>query len=272
MGQAKRKQQLREIVLGACPSCIYCSGDTPAVTLDHMPPRTMFEFRQRPKGLEFASCEACNRGSSLAEQVASLISRHYPDPETEAGALEVAKLLREVHSNHPGLIAEMHRDTVIGPNGEAVMRQSSRGGAILWVGGPLVSSAMLLFVAKLAFALHYESTKRIIPQQGGVFVRWYSNHDPATDTLPTDMLTMLGPPDTLRQGRKEVSTQFTYSSKASADSQMTGHFVTFRQAFKAVMITTEKIEVFAAAEGKNTFQPGFLKVGGALPFAYPGIP
>src|SRR5215207_7510358 len=64
----------------ACPNCVYCGGLTAATTVDHMPPRAMFYYKLRPKGLEFASCEACNQGTKHADLVASLMARAYPNP------------------------------------------------------------------------------------------------------------------------------------------------------------------------------------------------
>jgi hypothetical protein len=53
--------------------CIYCAQRSQ--TVEHMPPVIMFTRKQRPKGLEFASCEACNGGTKHADLVAAYIGR-----------------------------------------------------------------------------------------------------------------------------------------------------------------------------------------------------
>jgi hypothetical protein len=58
MGESKRNRRVHAAVLDGCPWCVYCGGDVPATTVDHVPSIIMFAQRQRPKGLAFGSCEA----------------------------------------------------------------------------------------------------------------------------------------------------------------------------------------------------------------------
>ena len=50
--------------------CIFCGGDTPATTQDHVPSRQLFSQRWWPEGYVFPACTGCNR----AEQVVSLLA------------------------------------------------------------------------------------------------------------------------------------------------------------------------------------------------------
>ena len=76
MGEAKfRRGRLKDRLLVPGALCTYWGGRAAAETIDHMPPITIFDGRQRPAGLEFPSCSACNSGSRAAEQVIGLISR-----------------------------------------------------------------------------------------------------------------------------------------------------------------------------------------------------
>jgi hypothetical protein len=50
----------------------YCGGMNEATTIDHMPPITIFDHRQRPRGLESSACKPCNSGGRLAEQIVGL--------------------------------------------------------------------------------------------------------------------------------------------------------------------------------------------------------
>lgn len=43
MGEAKRLGRLRQQVLQGYPYCIYCGGEVPASTVDHVPPRAVVD-------------------------------------------------------------------------------------------------------------------------------------------------------------------------------------------------------------------------------------
>ena len=102
MGEAKEKRRAHAVILTAHPWCIYCGMK--ANTIEHMPPRAMFDKRQRPKGLEFPTCRDCNNGTSLSDMAASLLARAYPDARTPD---DLKRLLGGARNNIPGLIEEM---------------------------------------------------------------------------------------------------------------------------------------------------------------------
>lgn len=260
MGEASRRQKLKERVIGSCPYCVYCGGIVPATTIDHMPPIAMFDRRQRPKGLEFASCDGCNQGSKRAEQVACLIGRSFPDAGTDEGRAEVAKMMAEVHSNHPGLLEEMQHSEVYGEEDVRVLAQAPAGSGLLRVDGPLVTDAVQRFCAKLALALHYEYTKKIVPAAGGVFVRWYSNYDLVNQDVPQHIVAMMGDPRTLRQGTRGVDGQFLYASRGTTTGSMSGHFVSFRISFAFVAIVADDMDKLSNANGMNLYRPGLFRI------------
>jgi hypothetical protein len=77
-------------------------------------------------------------------------------PCADDEAAEFKKLLLAVRNNVPGLLEEMH----IGPAGQKVARRTlplQNGGGVVRANGPLVTRHMLVFGAKLGFALHYEA-------------------------------------------------------------------------------------------------------------------
>src|SRR6266567_8895250 len=96
--------KLRDRVLAAYPNCIFCGGRISASTIDHVPPRAIFEGRNRPGGLEVPACEPCNSGARQDEQIAAMLSRAYPDATTEAGRQEFVRAMAGVCNNVPGLI------------------------------------------------------------------------------------------------------------------------------------------------------------------------
>ena len=74
MGEAKQKLRAHAAML-VNAGCIYCVGENAATTIEHMPPISIFEGRQRPKGLEFPSCQACNNNTGHADLVAAMLAR-----------------------------------------------------------------------------------------------------------------------------------------------------------------------------------------------------
>jgi hypothetical protein len=59
----------------AHPVCIFCGGGEKATTIEHCPPRAMFQFRDWPEGFEFPACESCNHGTADHDLIISL-NRH----------------------------------------------------------------------------------------------------------------------------------------------------------------------------------------------------
>ena len=82
MGQSKAKRKSQAALLASRPGCIYCAGAAIATTIEHMPPISLFEGRQRPKGLEFPACEACNNGTGHSDLVAAMLARTWPDAKS----------------------------------------------------------------------------------------------------------------------------------------------------------------------------------------------
>jgi hypothetical protein len=166
MGEARRKRTLLDQLLAEQPYCIYCGGRTLGDSVDHMPPRTIFDLRYRPKGLEFLACTACNAGGKKAEQIAGFLSRLlYPTPRTREIDQELRKIFKQMINNHRDVLLEMF------PTDEqlATFRHSYptlQQFKPLSVKGPLITAAMLTFAAKMGLALHYRENHRVVPWTG----------------------------------------------------------------------------------------------------------
>jgi hypothetical protein len=235
MGEARRRQMSQRAMLNTYSDCIYCAASGTATTVEHMPPRIMFRKKDRPKGLEFPCCEVCNRNTKHADLVASLIGRVYPDAATETDGEEFVKLLGAINNNIPGLLKEMH----ISRAGQKIARGKvpvSLEGGYLRVGGPIVSYYMNVFAAKVGFALHFEALQRVLPITGAVFARWYSNAQYFAGQYPTEVSAMLPPPQTLKQGRKEVSDQFQFSFQHTDEGNVGVAIASFRLSFAVIAV------------------------------------
>ena len=239
MGEARARRRAHARLLGSSPWCIYC-GDS-ADTIEHMPPKQMFIRKQRPKGLEFSSCQKCNNGTGKSDLVASLLGRLSVDPSADDEAAEFKKLLSAVRNNVPGLLEEMQID----PTAEKLERKDlpiQEGGGILRANGPLVTKHMLVFGAKLGFALHYEALRKVVPPTGGVQPRWFSNAQAARGEIPTGLFSLL--PDTgqtLKQGSRDVSDQFQYAwalhDEGTPEPQHALFYATFHRSFAIAVVS-----------------------------------
>jgi hypothetical protein len=238
LGEARARQRAHAKLLSSSPWCIYCAGSRPADTIDHMPPAMMFIRKQRPKGLEFPSCLKCNNGTSKSDLVASLVGRLSVEPSSDVEAAEIKKLFSSVRNNVPGLLEEMHID----PGEEKLALKDlpiREGGGIVRADGPLVTEHMLVFGAKLGFALHYEALRTVVPPTGGVQPRWFSNTQAAKGEIPNDLLSLLpATKQTLKQGTREVSDQFQYTWVITPDRQHALFYATFHRSFAIAVVST----------------------------------
>jgi hypothetical protein len=217
------------------PGCIYCAGENVATTIEHMPPISVFEGRQRPKGLEFPACEACNNNTSHSDLAAAMLSRIWPDGETETHKHEVKKLMDAVSNNIPGVLTEMY----IGRAGQKLARKQNNlppDTHTLRMDGPLLTAHLETFAAKIGFALHYDVRGAPVPSSGGVRAMWFSNLQALNGQIPDILFEMLPSPSTLRQGSKSVEKQFLYSY-ATGESDHMLYFASFRESFAVAGIT-----------------------------------
>jgi len=232
-GESRAKKRAHAAILARNPNCIYCGGDVPATTIDHVPPKIMFREKRRPKGLEFPSCETCNRGTKHADLVAAMIGRSYPSGSSAPE--EMSRIFQAIKNNMPNVLLEMH----IGDTRRSQIKRSLPSEALgepLRVSGPFVSTYMQTFAFKIGIALHTRITGEILPRGGSVAARWFSNvdnwrgHFPDLSSLPLSI-------DTLRQGTFEVADQFSYQWGATSDHSMTISASYFRHSFAVVAFT-----------------------------------
>lgn len=160
-----------------------------------------------------------------------MLGRLLPDGKSDSEQDEMARIMRAVYRNSPEIYEELIPSSKQLEQGASVAKYFSGVGGVLNCNGPLVNKCIQEFGAKLGYALHYETTRRIVPLEGGVAVKWFTNYNAVTDGLPSELLKILGPEKTLQQGTWEVSDQFNYAY-AIADTQALGaYFATFRISF-----------------------------------------
>ncbi|TAY82301.1 hypothetical protein ELH86_24920 [Rhizobium ruizarguesonis] len=173
----------------------------------------------------------------------ALLSRFYPDPATDGERKDFNKLALAAERHNPGLADEMRTDQLANLRrlGGAALKLPTWN--FLHVGGPICTRAVNLFGAKLALALHYEATQRIVPSGGVIVLNRFSNVDAFTDEHAIDALQMFGAGKTLQMGKFEVSNQFRYSSVHETETNsMSAHVAVFREAMALMMVVCHKTE------------------------------
>ena len=166
--------------------------------------------------------------------------------------------MRAVSNNVPALLEEMM------PSAKQQARFTRVGvrvpdvGGVLNCSGPLLNRSIHIFGAKLGFALHYAVTGRIIPPEGGVAVRWFSNFDAVTGGIPPEAIRVLGSPHTLRQGKWEVEEQFDYAFAVTEDAMMAAYFSTFRKSFAVLSWVSDDEARFRDIADVQVLRPGMF--------------
>jgi hypothetical protein len=206
MGEANRNKRRLSDILAAADRCIYCANA--ATTVEHMPPIAMFHSRQRPKGMEFASCESCNNGTRAADTAAAFFAR-ISQYEAPLMISESIKLRRSLSHLAPGVAKEFFR-----PDKTSAQWVRTRGGVlkpmvVVQNDGPLTRRMLHVFAAKFGMALYREHVGEPLPLHGAVHVIFFTNAGLAEHTV-LGMLPMLPMRNTLQQGSFQVPKQFAY--------------------------------------------------------------
>jgi len=262
MGQAKLRRSSQAAVLRNAQGCTYCGGVNTAVEIDHMPPRLMFRTMQRPKGLEFPSCKACNRGTSRVDVVAAYMARTLPGISNQLDTDEWNRLLREVERVAPGLLREMHipsfmQETLLAKYGI----QKPDKHAVLRANGPLLSAHMQAFAAKVGFALHYEFTGAIVPIGGRVQIRWFTSEEMVNRRIPESLYSSVGTPQVMKQGQITSADIFEYGYGIYEQRpEISLFFARLRQAVEIAAFVVDDPTQLPFPEGAlATFAPGDLQ-------------
>lgn len=259
-GTSKRR------LLSRNPKCIYCGGGTASSTWDHMPNKGMFP-KDRPAGLEFPSCNACNQGSKWFEDVASFVGSIQLPPHDDEQANEHFKIkLNHLLRVHPDIYEELQPTF---RQMKQVRKLEPEGGtarAALNLQGPAVSLALKLYGAKLGLALHWAETKEILPKDKRVGVFLYSNEVHYDGGVPQHLFEMLPNQKMLKQGVKSSAYPFLYSSGKATDTNATAHWACFSNAFMYCLFVGGAID-FSMLPPDLLFSPGCLQTPKPRPVA-----
>lgn len=260
MGQAKRRlERMRR----EQPWCIYCGGEAIGTSVDHMPPITMFDRRQRPKGLEFLACDDCHAGTRPLDQIAGALCRFYVQGNFGVALEEFQEAMAGVRNNFPDIIEEWQP---LGEGDHPIVTEAKARLPLTkfaLTSGPKTAALLSRFAARAAFALHVEACGRVVPKSGGAVVRWFTNAEFALHDEPSEITAILGTSQTLAQGTKSVRDQFEYASRLLTDRPASLHKAKFRTSFSLHALVDEDANELSKSLGPSGFEivhPGFLKL------------
>ena len=243
MGEAARKKSRKsEEVLKGDARCIYCND--PPNSIEHMPPRTMFKDRSRPDGMVFASCKACNNGTSTADLVAGFMCRiRMEGAATDWQLIESYNQLTGIGRRAPDFIREFFNPQ----KNQNVWRRSASGvlrkAVHIRADGPVTNAYLSTFASKFGMALFREHTGTPLPMHGRVWSQWFANAG-LTQKTADAILNILPEHATLVQGKWSVTDQFGYHFN-SDDRSIVAALARFQTGFYVQVIATSEPEKYA---------------------------
>jgi hypothetical protein len=231
MGQGKINERSTAGFIANFPLCSLCGGDRLTASREHMPPRSLFDNKQRPDKLVMPACMECNKGTSTSDLTAALVSRWgtYDSAQVQAdhrklsgqAKLQAPELVREwlsVDSPAQQLRARTHLERHgVRPPADAKFTTI----------GPLTIRQLNIFSHKLALALYFEHFRQPLPNSGRVQAMWSTKED-LHNGVPNDLLSLMGKYGTLTQGKWNASETFEYRYDLNESDGLFGCFARLR--------------------------------------------
>lgn len=174
-GTRHRQQFLREHQW-----CAFCGGDTRATTIEHCPPRALFQNRQWPEGFEFPACASCNHGTSDDDLLISLIGRMNPFAETGNQDGKQVGLFHSVDKQYPGFFEQMMPGAVEARRRNRGLGIVPRQGQTHQEAGAVkvpdeLHEAVCSLGEKLGKGVFYNETGSAFPSDGCLLLHWFTN-------------------------------------------------------------------------------------------------
>jgi hypothetical protein len=265
MGAAKNH---RQAFLNAHSRCAFCAGKVEATTIEHCPPRAMFQHRHWPEGLEFPACVTCNQGSGDHDLLIAMLARMDPF-EGKSGNKDgkLDGLLKMVNKQYPGLFSKMKLSaTEARRHNRELGLQPAPGQTHQEASGVRVPDeihkAVCVFARKLAKAIFYKEVGTVFPDDGCLLLNWFTNADlfRSGKYVVFDLLKELGgkaPP--LERSGKYLNDQFEYKTSLSPEKEFLILQARFGNAFGLVVFGStlpDRLEAIVARIREQTERDG----------------
>lgn len=228
----KTKKERRFDFFQNHPTCCFCGGNNKATTEDHYPGRSLFRKREWPTGFSFPACQACNAESSDSEVVMAFLSRS--DSRCQADKLHLKEFEKAKNSfarQLPELAASLQVQNRV--QSRRILKEF---GQPQWHPQYGLRYALMIpekamdhvnaFGSKLGKALHYKHTERILPVNGTVKVRSFTNAEiPHVNEELFHRL--LGGKAEISRNNQDLSEQFKYIYATTEDKKASVFYVQF---------------------------------------------
>lgn len=230
---SRAKQRKRAFLLQH-PICCFCGGEAAAEGEDHIPSRQFFDRRSWPESYVFPACHPCNQKTRHLEQIVAFVARSSPSEYSPAAREEMRKIIRAVANNYPKVFSEIRgsarakRRLLKSLGIKKPTEISTADLSLMHLGGPIVKDSIDLYGRKLLLAMHYKHSGRIVPRDGIIAVRWYTNIDVANEAIPQSVIEMLGGLPKIMRGRTSLHKQFGYRYGVSDEGDLAMYFVRLR--------------------------------------------
>jgi len=224
---ATRSQQ-RAAFLTANPWCAFCGGQEPATTVEHCPPKSLFQFKNWPEGFEFPACLSCNKDSADQDAVIAMLARIHADEMQGNADNRMVGLMLNINKQFPGVIGRMVPSHI-----EARQRNRKLGikpgpGQLHQDVAPVnvpdeIQLAVGTFAGKLSKAVYYREAGQVFPAEGSIVMRWFTNIELLRrDEYPLfeHFMFLAGTSPLLTRGGKHLNDQFEFKLSLSEDQQV----------------------------------------------------
>lgn len=225
MGSATRH---RKAFLQRHSICAFCGGINRSSTIEHCPPRAMFQNKEWPEGFEFPACNSCNGGTSNHDSIIAMLARM--DPFENKGDLDGKHtgLMQNVNRQFPGLLQKMMLSASEARKSNKKYGVTPSKGQTQQEAGLVrvpeeFHQAVCVLAGKLAKGIFYNETNKIFPNEGCLLLNWFTNADVIkTKKYPVfEILEALaGTVPMLTRSTKLLNSQFEYKLSISSEQDI----------------------------------------------------
>ena len=228
MGESKLKKYSHLALRSGQFTCIYC-GINKSNTVDHMPPRMVFDNKQRPDVLVFPSCKHCNELTRKNDAIISWLSRLHHGKGITSISPEFEKLSRGM-LRYPDLVREFKfREHVrYTQNDQGFIAPTD----LLTIDiGPITIAAVEQFALKFALAMHWHASGDIVPADVPIWVMATTYYHFMTNSTVREILGVFRERKVMQQGVMTSAGQFSYQSEFHEETGDSIHYGGFRESF-----------------------------------------
>jgi hypothetical protein len=222
---------------------VFCGGTEPATTVEHCPPKSLFQFKRWPESFEFPACNNCNGGTGDQDAVIAMLGRMHPDEDTGNADGRIEGLIRNVNTQFPGVIHKMMPSHIEARRRNRALGLKPGPGQLHQDIAPVsipdeINEAVGTFSLKLSKAIYYREAHQAFPSTGTVIMHWFTNVELVRHgkyVLFEHLQSLSGHAPQLVRGRKFLNDQFEYKVSLSDDRQILVLQVRIGQSFGMII-------------------------------------